>query len=199
MTDHTTPAGSRDDQPGTWRVGTHYGIHVYESERPVATFHRAEDAAEAVELHAERDQLKQDLADAERFMGLDRQQAIRATTERDQLRTELAAAVEQGQGWHAQWLATRQTAHDRQARIDDALTWIPEPGQPPWQWTPEKYEQHLQKIRRSLLAASPQAWTLASPQAASDQASGEARDQSGRWVGDRFEPFPGGTEGGGAP
>jgi hypothetical protein len=38
---------------GPWRVGQHYGIHVYEvtaagDDRPVATFHRAEDAARAV-------------------------------------------------------------------------------------------------------------------------------------------------------
>ncbi len=44
-----------------------------------------------------------------------------AEAERDQLKTDLAAAVEQGQGWHAQWLATRQTAHQRQARIDAAI------------------------------------------------------------------------------
>ena len=32
----------------TWRVGEHYGIHVYAGDRPVATFHRADDAARAV-------------------------------------------------------------------------------------------------------------------------------------------------------
>jgi hypothetical protein len=31
-----------------WRVGNHYGIHVYEGDRPVATFHNAEDAGLAV-------------------------------------------------------------------------------------------------------------------------------------------------------
>lgn len=31
-----------------WRVGQHYGIHVYQGGRPVATFHHAVDAAEAV-------------------------------------------------------------------------------------------------------------------------------------------------------
>lgn len=31
-----------------WRVGTHYGIHVYEGDRPVATFHREEDARRCV-------------------------------------------------------------------------------------------------------------------------------------------------------
>lgn len=34
---------------GPWRVGRHYGIHVYEGDRPVATFHRVEDARRAVE------------------------------------------------------------------------------------------------------------------------------------------------------
>ena len=31
-----------------WRVGSHYGIHVYAGDVPVATFHRAEDALRAV-------------------------------------------------------------------------------------------------------------------------------------------------------
>lgn len=31
-----------------WRVGQHYGIHVYEGDRPVATSHRSEDAERAV-------------------------------------------------------------------------------------------------------------------------------------------------------
>lgn len=31
-----------------WRVGRHYGIHVYEGDRPVATFHDPEEAALAV-------------------------------------------------------------------------------------------------------------------------------------------------------
>lgn len=35
-------------QGRTWRVGEHYGIHVYEGDRPVATFHDAKDAASAV-------------------------------------------------------------------------------------------------------------------------------------------------------
>ncbi len=34
--------------PERWRVGAHYGIHVYAGDVPVATFHRAEDAARAV-------------------------------------------------------------------------------------------------------------------------------------------------------
>lgn len=32
----------------TYRVGEHYGIHVYEDERPVATFHDADEAARFV-------------------------------------------------------------------------------------------------------------------------------------------------------
>jgi hypothetical protein len=34
-----------------WRVGRHYNIHVYEDDRPVATFFRSEDAAAAVAEH----------------------------------------------------------------------------------------------------------------------------------------------------
>lgn len=34
-----------------WRVGQHYGIHVYEDDRPVATFHTVEDAIAAVLAH----------------------------------------------------------------------------------------------------------------------------------------------------
>lgn len=40
-----SPAGQ---DSGPWRVGSSYRIHVYEGDRPVATFHRPEDAAEAV-------------------------------------------------------------------------------------------------------------------------------------------------------
>lgn len=32
----------------SWRIGKHYGIHVYEGDRPVATFHDAADAERAV-------------------------------------------------------------------------------------------------------------------------------------------------------
>lgn len=34
-----------------WRVGAHYGIHVYEGDRPVATFHTVADARQAVRDH----------------------------------------------------------------------------------------------------------------------------------------------------
>lgn len=44
-----------DARRGLWRVGSNYGIHVYEigptspeGDRSVGTFHRPEDAAEAV-------------------------------------------------------------------------------------------------------------------------------------------------------
>jgi hypothetical protein len=50
-------------------------------------------AARVRNLVAERDQLRQDLADAERFMERDRQQAIRATTERDQLQARIDKAL----------------------------------------------------------------------------------------------------------
>jgi hypothetical protein len=36
-------------KPPRWRVGQHYGIHVYEDQRPVATFHTAADARRAVD------------------------------------------------------------------------------------------------------------------------------------------------------
>lgn len=38
-----------------------------------------------------------------------------------EVRAKLAASDEAGLGWHRQWLATRQTVADRQARIDKAL------------------------------------------------------------------------------
>lgn len=51
---HTRVAPSTGQDTGQpWRVGQHYGIHVYEGDRPVATFHRAEDAAAAVEARAQ--------------------------------------------------------------------------------------------------------------------------------------------------
>jgi hypothetical protein len=37
----------------TWRLGNHYRIHVYDGDRPVATFHRGVDAAYCVRaVHA---------------------------------------------------------------------------------------------------------------------------------------------------
>jgi hypothetical protein len=33
----------------TWRTGRHYGIHIYEDDRPVATFHDPADAQRAVD------------------------------------------------------------------------------------------------------------------------------------------------------
>lgn len=36
------------DPAGEWRVGSHYGIHVYEGDRPVATFLDPADAERAV-------------------------------------------------------------------------------------------------------------------------------------------------------
>lgn len=38
-----------DDERPPWRVGQHYSIHVYEDDRPVATFHTMEDAQLAVD------------------------------------------------------------------------------------------------------------------------------------------------------
>jgi hypothetical protein len=38
-------------EAGEWRVGEHYGIHVYEGDRPVATFHNSRDAYAAVDAH----------------------------------------------------------------------------------------------------------------------------------------------------
>jgi hypothetical protein len=35
-------------EPALWRVGSHYGIHVYEGQRPVATFHTVLDARRCV-------------------------------------------------------------------------------------------------------------------------------------------------------
>jgi len=40
-----------------WRVGTHYNIHNYEGDRPVATFFRSEDAQCAVTHHNEAHRL----------------------------------------------------------------------------------------------------------------------------------------------
>jgi hypothetical protein len=47
-----------------WRVGEHYGIHVYAGDRPVATFHTVADAKRAVEAVNEREELtaERDLA-----------------------------------------------------------------------------------------------------------------------------------------
>lgn len=60
------PAVPTTGQPPceVWRVGTHYGIHLYEGTRPVATFHRPEDAALAARLRAENAALTEKARDA---------------------------------------------------------------------------------------------------------------------------------------
>jgi hypothetical protein len=58
------PSRPRPAEPtvdGPWRVGRHYGIHVYEGDRPVATFHRAEDARRCVEGLTELSRLRERL------------------------------------------------------------------------------------------------------------------------------------------
>jgi hypothetical protein len=49
--DAEAPADLADSGKGPWRVGTHYAIHVYEDQRPVATFLTAFDARVAVRDH----------------------------------------------------------------------------------------------------------------------------------------------------
>lgn len=48
IADAEREAAARGAADGPWRVGNHYGIHVYEGDRPVATFHQPEDAAQCV-------------------------------------------------------------------------------------------------------------------------------------------------------
>lgn len=50
--------------PGPWRVGEHYKIHVYEGDRPVATFHNPEDAQAAVDAYNSARHLIQMVKDA---------------------------------------------------------------------------------------------------------------------------------------
>lgn len=42
------PAADPPSSSTRWRIGNHYDVHVYEHDRPVATFHDAQDAARAV-------------------------------------------------------------------------------------------------------------------------------------------------------
>lgn len=42
-------SGERETLDRRWRIGSHYGIHVYNGEIPVATFRNAADALRAVE------------------------------------------------------------------------------------------------------------------------------------------------------
>lgn len=42
------PTGHPEEPRTPWRVGSHYGIHVYAGDQPVATFLAPEDAARAV-------------------------------------------------------------------------------------------------------------------------------------------------------
>lgn len=69
--DCATSAPTVPDNAGlreAWRVGNHYGIHVYEGDRPVATFHREADARRCVEALAERDDLAAKVAAVETLL-----------------------------------------------------------------------------------------------------------------------------------
>ena len=77
------PAGGGASE--LWRVGQHYRIHVYQGDRPVATFHREEDAARAV---------------------ADRKRADLATRQRDELRAALEEARLQIEYLHGKFQST---------------------------------------------------------------------------------------------
>jgi hypothetical protein len=47
-----------------WRVGRHYGVHVYEGDRPVATFFTVDDARRAVDDHNRAEALRAQLAES---------------------------------------------------------------------------------------------------------------------------------------
>lgn len=47
-----------------WRLGEHYRIHVYEDQRPVATFFEEADAKLAVEDHNDIDALRSAIREA---------------------------------------------------------------------------------------------------------------------------------------
>lgn len=74
-----TPAEPRDEQERTpWRIGSHYGIHVYEGDRPVATFHTVADARAAVEAYnalaaavAAKEAAEQENARLRELLGID--------------------------------------------------------------------------------------------------------------------------------
>lgn len=51
----------------TWRVGTHYGIHIYEDDRPVATFFREDEARHAADLHNVTIATVQELTESEKI------------------------------------------------------------------------------------------------------------------------------------
>ena len=116
------PAPDQDDEPEQWRVGEHYGIHVYEvgevwnhdevdvgekaDDRPVATFHRPADAALAVErvnahaaltaraeqAEAEVARLRDEVADEMRWHDRARRSKDILKAERNAARSERDAA-----------------------------------------------------------------------------------------------------------
>lgn len=61
-----TPNSDAEKPP--WRIGSHYGIHVYEGDAPIATFHTALDAKRAVD--AVNGSLATDAALAETVLAL---------------------------------------------------------------------------------------------------------------------------------
>ena len=61
LTPDPSPSPEVDRAQRPWRVGVHYGIHVYAGDRPVATFHNAYDAAAAVDAINRVDAAKLDV------------------------------------------------------------------------------------------------------------------------------------------
>lgn len=53
-----------DQARASWRIGEHYQIHVYEGERPVATFHAVVDAKRAVDAVNSLDDFRVKLVEA---------------------------------------------------------------------------------------------------------------------------------------
>lgn len=85
------------DQP--WRVGTHYSVHVYEGQRPIATFFTSADARLAVQAYNEfREKAEggpdEALSDLEIIQRHALDTIVRLTKERDEARATIARA-----GW----------------------------------------------------------------------------------------------------
>lgn len=94
--DCSAPSAGQDSGP--WRVGRSYRLHVYEGDRPVATFHHAEDAARAVTA-VNRQQVAPDSGSGPLAQLTAERDEARATVQRVRELVEMAPVVRFDNGY----------------------------------------------------------------------------------------------------
>lgn len=119
-----------------WRVGDTYAIHVYEDNRPVATFLKPLDATQAVLDHNNRDsadrkdvermeariiELQDYLRNAESDAGMWKATYHRKSQEHDALADLLDKANKDVKDWEEAWKAVRDQRDKANSRLNEII------------------------------------------------------------------------------